>query len=345
MAWSPSAALRFAAGAVVAVAAAYAVSEVVDPVHPEVRERVAIFRERMPRVEAVAVGNSHGGAIDFDALGVTGMHFSMAGQDAFEGAFLVRYAAGAPRLRYVLFGLSYGLQRGDHALVARGTDLRSRRRKLYARIPLQRPIEGDRTLWIQGVLSPIVRDDHWRGVVGRPFRATPPLRFAADGKGLGELSGPLGRDSLERYAATVAALHARLGAETIELAPDTPGRVTVMLDSLARELRAKDVALVFYTPPYHETYLRWRDPAVVTETRAMMARIVASNPNAVWLDYSTDPRFGARDELFNNSDHLNPTGARTFSLLLRDCLRARLPGSGDGGAPPACPAAAFPAGR
>ena len=343
MAWSPWAALRFCAGGALVFAAAYAVSEAVDPVYPEMRARVALFRERAPAVEAVAVGNSHGAALDFAALGVQGMHFTMAGQDAFEGAYLARYAAAeAPRLRYVLFTASYGALRKDHALVGAG-DVRSRRRQLYARTPLQRPIEGDGDLWLAGKLSPVVRDDHWKGVAGRPVRKRPPSRLDAYGRLIGPPYLPVGRDSLVRYGVGVAAMHRQLGAETMELAPDTPARVAARLHALAGELRARGVALVVYTPPYHETYLRALDPAVDAEADAAMRRIAADNPNVLWLDYSADPRFAGRDDLFRNSDHLNPAGGRALSLLLRECLGSTLAGTratAAGG--PGCPAAAGP---
>lgn len=339
MSWSTSAALRFAAGGVLAFAAAYVISEAADPVFPELRQKVAVFRERSPVVEAVAVGNSHGAVIEFSELGVPGMYFTMAGQDAFEGAYLTRYAMRAPRLKYVLFAASYGVQRKDHSVVTRA-DVRSRRRGLYARTPLQRPIPGDRSLWVGGMLAPIVREDHWKGVIGRPIRKRRPIILGKEGRPeSSRVRPPLSRDSLMRYGASVAALHGRLGDETMAAAPDVPVRVAATLDTLARDLRARGIVLVLYTPPYHESYLRAQDPAVNEEMRIVMQQVVAGNPNAVWLDYSTDPRFRERDAIFSNSDHLNRAGGREFSRLLRECLRPVLAGSRPAPQNPGCPVA------
>ena len=335
MSWCPSTARRFAAGGVLAFAAAYAISETVDPVYPELRARMALFHERRPTLEAVAVGNSHGAALEFAELGLRGMHLSMAGQDPFEASYLARHAAESPRIRYVLFAASYGLQRRDHAVVG-SSDLRARRRQLYARTPLQRPIPGDLKLWAAGMVAPVVRDDHWKGVIGRPIRARPPVRLGEDGRGIGPEPPRLGRDSLVRHGAAVGAQHREAGEETVALSPGTPARVAARLDALARELREQGVALVLYTPPYHETYLRVQDGAVNAETRAIMERIVADNPNAVWLDYSNDPRFRERDDLFTNSDHLNPAGGRAFSRLLRACMRS-LEGTGGAAESGGCP--------
>lgn len=342
MPWSPSAAWRFAAGGALAFAAAYALSEAVDPVYPELRARMALFRERSPGLQAVAVGNSHGAAIDFGEMGVRGMHLGMAGQDPSEAAYLARYAAAeAPGIRYVLFAASYGLQRRDHAVVG-SSDARARRRQLYARTPLRRPIPGELDLWVAGKLAPVVRDDHWKGVIGRPVRSRPPVRLGQDGRLLAPERPRLGRDSLARHGAVVGAQHRMLGEETVALSPGTPTRVAARLDALARELGGRGVALVLYTPPYHESYLHAQDPTVNAEARAILERIVADNPNAVWLDYSTDPRFTGRDDLFTNSDHLNPAGGRAFSRLLRECLRFSRPEAAEAAEPPGCPAAEGP---
>ncbi len=342
MTWSPSAAWRFVGGGALVLAAAYLVSEAVDPVAPALQARVALFRERKPVVEAVAVGNSHGGVLEFPEMGVQGMHFSAAGQDAFEAAYLARYAAErAPRLRYVLFATWYGVQWNDHA-VPGSTDLRGRRRHLYVRTPMQSPIPGDLDLWFTGMLSPVVRDDHWRGVASRPFRPHPRVRLTPDGKALAPETPPLTPDSLLRHGAAVGAAHRALGEETAERAPETPARVAAALDALARDLRARGVALVLYTPPYHEGYRRTHDPAVLAETRAILERIVTEHPNAVWLDYYADPRFAGRDDLFSNSDHLNRSGGRVFSRLLGACIHSTRPGTGPAGETGGCPAGGAP---
>lgn len=337
MSLCPRSASRFVAGAALAVAAAYGISEAADPVYPEMRNRAALFRERLPAVQAAAVGNSHGGSIDFAVLGVTGFNFSMAGQDAFEGAHLARYAAEAPRLRYVLFAASYAVQQKDHAVVG-SVDLRSRRRQLYAATPLRRPIPGDGLLWLGGMLSPLVRDDHWKGVLARPVYIRPPVQLEEDGRRRAAESPPLTRDSLARYGAGVGAMHRDIGAQTVERAPDTPARLAATLHALARDLRARGITLVLYTPPYHQSYLGAQDPSVVQEAHAILRQITADNPNAVFLDYAADPRFSARDDLFTNSDHLNRSGARAFSRLLRGCLDAVFAGTAATATIPGCAA-------
>lgn len=338
MSWSTSGALRFLAGGCLTFAALYALSEVVDPVAPVLRARVALFRTAAPHVEAVGVGNSHGAVIRFPELGMRGMHFAMAGEDGFEAAHLARFATRAPRLRYVFYAVSYGVPRKDHAVVT-SSDLRARRREIYARIPFERPLPGDSKLWVGGVIAPVVRDDHWKRVVGRPFRAPPRVRLTADGAPAGLVDAPpLPAERLESYGADAAREQTRLGVEMMVADSTIPARMGATLDALARDLRARGVTLVLYTPPYHGSYLRALDRTVNAETDALMARLTAAHPNALRLDYSADPRFTGRRELFTNSDHLNQKGGAAFSRLLAECLSSARAGRGTGPGIAGCPA-------
>jgi hypothetical protein len=308
----------FVAGAVLVTGAAYAVSEAADPVYPQLRARLELLRERSAALEAVSVGNSHNRAIDFEALGMHGVHLWRPGHDVFEAGFLGRHAAGkAPRLRHVLLSASYGFQRANNAVS--GTHGASRR-ELYARLPLRRPIDGGLDAWVSGAVAPVARLDHWRGVVRRVRRPAPPVRMAADGGAADPLRGPLTADSVDRLGAQRAAIHRRFAAETMARAPGTPRRVARELDHLARGLEARGITLVLYTPPYHESYLRERDPAILAEGRAVLLYVARRNPNVVWLDFSEERSFARRHELFRDGEHLTAGGARRFSALLRGCL-------------------------
>lgn len=330
-------ALRFLALGAAVLGAAYGISEAVDPVYPEMRAKVAFFQHQRSEVEAVTVGNSHSRAVDFRALGLRGMHFWQGGQDAFEAAYFARYAAAqAPRLRYVLFAASSGFERTDHAVptLRDRTDIR---REVYARTPHVRPIGSDLDLWVSGTVAPLVRADHWRGVVyrlNRPRRAV----HLTDGGG-GEIPPlpPHTLHSISRHARQRAALHDSIGTETLAVDPTTPSRVAAEMDALAGNLDARGVMLVLYTPPYHQSYLRERGPAVHAETQALLADVLRRNANAVWLDFSTDPRFVGRTELYADSDHMNFLGARLFSVALRQCLNALAVAPRPGSVAAGCP--------
>lgn len=316
------AALLFVSGAAVAFGAAYVFSEAVDPVYPGLRTRMALLRTRAADIQVVMVGNSHSGAVNLTAMDLEGLHLWQGGQDAFEAAYLARYAAReVPRLEYVLFAASHGLQRVDNSLLT-SRDRRGLRREMYARTPLLRPLPGDLEPWVNGKLAPVVRYDHWRGVVARLKHPRSSGRIRPDGSVPVHQRPPLTPDSLERFGASQGALQRAGAAETLAADSTTPARVEAQLDALARMLHRRGAVLVLYTPPYHHTYLRERDPAVLDEMRRMLRDVARRNPNAAWLDFASDPRFARRDDLFRDSHHLNPTGGRIFSVMLRSCLAA-----------------------
>lgn len=331
--------LRFVAGAVAVFAAVYALSEVIDPVYPDTRAKVRLFRARAARVQAVSVGNSHTGAVDFQTLGWTGMHLWDPGQDPFESAFMVRYAAErAPRLRYVLMTASYGFERLDNAVLT-SRDYSGVRRGMYLRTGARHFIPGDRNLWISAWLSPVVRTDQWQRVAARLMgRPEPPLALAEDGKRLMPEPPLLSADSLAEHGRMQGGVHAARYGESLRNDSTVPTRSMAALESLARDLRARGIVLVLYTPPYHRAYLR-EVPAEVVEGTRRALQPALRHPNVVWLDFGSHPAFSTRDDLFKDSDHLNPAGSRAFSALLRRCIDA-LPAAGGGGTmPPACPAA------
>lgn len=330
--------LRFAAGGLVSLAVLYALSELLAPVHADTQARVALFEERRKTVEAVSVGNSHTAALDFGALGMQGFHFWDAGQDAFEGAFLLRYAAEqAPRMRYALVTASYGFERLNNAAMT-SADYTAIRRRTYLRAGTPHFIPGDLNLWVRAWLAPIARSDQWSGVAARlAGRARPAARLAPGGLIVEPEPPRLSADSLARSARATAVIHETRAAESLANAPYTAGRVAEDLDALARELGERDVVLVLYTPPYHHTYLRAM-PADVGEGTRRALQPALRYANVVWLDFAAHPAFTQRDHLFEDSDHLNPEGARLFSALLRRCLAA-LPAAGGSGAsyPADCP--------
>lgn len=335
--------LRFVAGGVAAFAAVYALSETLAPVYADTQGKVALFRDRRAEVRAVSVGNSHSGAMDFAALGLPGMHFWNAGQDPFEAMFMARYAAErAPRLRYVLLTASYGFERLNNAVMT-SQDFTAIRRGAYLRTGAVPFIPGDRNLWIGARVAPVARTDQWSGVAARlAGLPRPPLGLAPDGAVLKAEPPRPTADSLRKYAPWQAGIHDRRAAESLAADPATPARVAAELEALARELGARGIVLVLYTPPYHHTYLRLVPGGVAEGTRRALQPALR-HPNVVWLDFGAHPAFTRTDTLFKDSDHLNPDGARVFSALLRRCLDALPATGGRGGAmPDGCPGAPAP---
>ncbi len=53
-----------------------------------------------------------------------------------------------------------------------------------------------------------------------------------------------------------------------------------------------------------------------TEEKQLLKTIADQYPNIIFIDYSHDPRYNDHNELFADEFHLNPTGARMFTLDL-----------------------------
>jgi hypothetical protein len=231
----------------------------------------------------------------------------------------------------VLLTASYDFHHHDNAMQSR-VDRSGPRREIYARTPTFGYIPGDFDLWAGAKIAPVVRPDHWRGVARRLLRPSVPVRDPVTG--WNHLPSPPvpSADLLVRYGLMRATQQRDGAAEALALDPAVSARVLGSVESLARDLRSRGAYLVLYTPPYHETFRR-HFPHAVPQLRSALAPLLQRNPNAVWLDFSADTAFTAHTELFYNSSHLNPRGAKAFSARLAACLR-RLPATGT---PPADP--------
>lgn len=328
--------LRFLGAGALAFAALWGASELLDPVYPATRASMAAFGERRSQVTVVTVGNSHSRAVSFAALGMTGVHFWLDGQDARESAFLARYAAErAPRLRYVLLTASYDFYRHDNRMLSQ-VDRSGPRREIYARTPTLEYLPGDFDLWAGAKLAPVVRPDHWRGAARRLLRPSVPVRDPVTG--LDDRPSPVPSAEWLAGYGLMRATQQHAGVKEALRDPAIPARVLGSIESLARDLRSRGAYLVLYTPPYHETFRR-HFPDAAPELRNVLAPLLQRNPNAVWLDFSADTSITARREFFYNSSHLSPRGARVFSAKLAACLR-RLSSPGT---PPADPCPSAPA--
>ncbi|HEX8359579.1 MAG TPA: hypothetical protein VF613_05705 [Longimicrobium sp.] len=310
--------LRFLGGGVLAIAALWGASELLDPVYPATRASMAAFGERRAQVTVVTVGNSHSRAISFAALGMPGVHFWLDGQDAFESAFLARYAAErAPGLRYVLLTASYDFYRHDNRMPSQ-VDRSGPRREIYARTPTLGYLPGDFDLWAGAKLAPVVRPDHWRGVARRLLRPSVPVRDPVTGWDHRPSPVPSG-EWLAGYG-LMRATQQHAGVKEALREPAIPGRVLASIESLARDLRGRGAYLVLYTPPYHETFRR-HFPDADHDLRRVLTPLLQRNPNAVWLDFSADTAITAHREFFHNSSHLSSRGAQLFSARLAASLR------------------------
>lgn len=102
--------------------------------------------------------------------------------------------------------------------------------------------------------------------------------------------------------------------ETIKISPgETDPRKVAVLESLAEECISSGVNLYIMCSPYYST-------AVDTETLKIAGNI-AKKYDIPFFDFSSDPVFIGRPELFADAEHLNDDGARMFSAIVAGKIR------------------------
>jgi hypothetical protein len=85
------------------------------------------------------------------------------------------------------------------------------------------------------------------------------------------------------------------------------------LRELLTELHKRNIRVCFATTPAYKTYSRYLDPFILRANQTVIGGLCREF-NAVYLNYSDDPRFFKDD--FSDNDHLNITGAEKFSRIL-----------------------------
>jgi quinol monooxygenase YgiN len=90
---------------------------------------------------------------------------------------------------------------------------------------------------------------------------------------------------------------------------------------LIRLLQERDIRVVFYTPPYYESYVELSDPAMIEEMKQIMSGL-QQEYGVEYYDLSADEELISDSRLFLNSDHLNLCGARVFSTRLNELMES-----------------------
>ncbi len=286
---------------------------------------LTMLLDRAPSVEALTVGASHNAAINFETLGEQGFHYWRGGTDVFEVQHqLTVLLPHLPNLKTVYVATPYPFFLHDNRNNPTVTDIR--RRQSYAALPGWRFIPGDGENFVRGKLHHLVpldyimRKDHWRQVLKAFAHGTiPDLIQALEPDGYHSAlyhciyTSPQAliqnsqRRARSHYRMTQRAQNSNSSLTKATL------HTTVQLIEL---LQARGIDVVFYTPPYFETYTQLSDGEIIyymKETMAQLQQVYGIE----YYDFSTDPFLSTDYRLFSDSDHLNLCGARQFSARLR----------------------------
>jgi hypothetical protein len=94
-----------------------------------------------------------------------------------------------------------------------------------------------------------------------------------------------------------------------------------ILTSIIDWCAARNIQLLFFTPPAHKTYNDNFNAAELDEVFAYMQNLAQQNDNVSYENFLFE--YQDKPEYFFDPNHLNAAGARVFSMQIREILRAR----------------------
>src|SRR5690554_4003995 len=302
----------------------YVAVERISPAYPELKSRMEILEQRASEIEVVTLGHSHNVSIDFDAMGVDGFHLWTASADPFETKYWAEYAVPKlPNLKYVLIASSYWVFRRDNTAGAPTVPsyFPEKRRELYAVTNSVRFIKGDFSYFVKGKLAPIVRVDHWKGIVDQLITGAEKTRKSArDGKvdyhPADTVSAEALRKDAEEQVAHDLMLQTAMVADHKNLVQDAFDT----FDEMAAYLNKRGVKVIFFILPFYVAYNERTDKPTAEEMRRLMRQLADKHENVVYYDFSTHPSFTEVSEYYFDSTHLNVGGSKVFSQFFREQL-------------------------
>lgn len=280
--------------------------------------------ENAESIEALSVGSSHSGAIDFETLGENGFHFWRSSGDLYEVQYQLKSLLPyLPHLNKVYISVPYGFFLFDNSSRPEVTNVR--RREMYATLPSWSYIEGDGENFVRGKfhhivpLDYIMRNDHGARVLwSLLYGAKQNLIEEREGDGYRSHHHNcdyITQEELTKHAVRRVKYHHLVQERAERYTPHLAEKSFQTTKDLIRFLHENQVDVVFYTPPYHEQYNALYDVATIRHMKKMMAQLQLSQ-EIQYYDFSTDASISIDHRLFRDSDHLNLCGAKAFSLKL-----------------------------
>ncbi len=327
--------------------ALYYFSEHFKPVEPSTMARALLIREEGERFEAIAVGNSHTGSVDFFALNLEGIYLWRGGSDYYQTNYILRTVQDKlPNLRFVFIPAdisSYADNFSSKEKEEGGnphleTYIFGGRVKGPAYLRLMRdglPVQLDWKTLLQARFWPIARPDSWEEVLDRlRDPSKPPYPRTVSGS-TGHLAGRsrerISPDSIAETAHQAAVVRLQNRRDLLEYRPTICELGETLMERIA-DATGPGVITVFFTHPTHPIYTEWfeevdRGPDGAVEcTPAYYAAVLdRERDDVMYFDMRRyEPVLSDLTSYFANGDHLNREGAMVFSAGLRDRLAERL---------------------
>ncbi|MGD9872685.1 MAG: hypothetical protein AB7T27_00295 [Kiritimatiellia bacterium] len=301
----------------------------IDPVYPDIKSRMQNLLRQAGEIKAVAAGNSHCKAIDFESLGQRGFHIWLGGNDAFETEHhLKTLIPRLPEVGTVYYAVSFHAFLADNR-AATIFDRKAKRVEAYAYLPGWTWIPGDFDSFVKAKLINLIRPDHCYATVLRLLKQQPwpePESDPFDGSRIGDRQFKGFRNIkvlIARAEKTRIVEHDNLVKNMLQNRPSLPEDTYACFERTIRFLQARGIRVVFFTPPYFFRYTELANRDMVETCRRNM-RALSEKYNVEYYDFSADPEFVFETKYFMDEDHLNRrNGAPAFSKRLREKMDSR----------------------
>ena len=296
----------------------YFFSESVSPVYPLLKQRKkTLIDKNKAEVEALSIGNSHSGAVDFNTLKFNGIHYWDAAEDIYETRYKLQYLLKHyKKLKKIFIPISPYLPLQNNAEVFYHAQYHPRIR-LHVSTNSWKPLQYKFNYLLLGKLSPVLRYDHWaflpKMISGiSDFQVSDPRLESVEDNGFLKFkySEIASVKMLENACSYNVREHKRLlvGNDFIEL-------FFTELENIIMLLKENKIQLILYTPPYYQYYNHLTRELEGANSIERIAEF-ANKKKVFYKDFSEYSLISNNWKYFEDGTHLNKQGRAVFSKLL-----------------------------
>ncbi len=277
----------------------------------------SLFAKRS-EITALAIGNSGCRAIDFETLGLNGYHLWKGGTDLFETDKMARLTVPElPNLGTIFIPIAFFSFVQDNGKIQTRQDFRVRYYVIFQSVGYWGLINEDFRNFVLGVLAPLARGDHWKGVIGNLF-----FGESEEVKAMHTID-KYGNIGAKRYDGITpekigkwASIHIALVKEITSRYPDVGEEVLKTFRESVKFLKKfKNLRVVYFIPPIYKSYTEIikRRQGKYIERAVKIMNEIAKEFDVEFYDHSFDQDFVNDPNLFFDENHLNEQGGKLFS--------------------------------
>ena len=277
-------------------------------------------------VRAISVGHSHNVALDYRVLGYDAYGAWYSSSDLFEVEYELRWLV--PRLKnleIVLIPIAYFGFHHDNSCSESGKTHRMQYYEVFNRWP---PIKGDIGLFLRSKVNSVIRPDHGEALVRAVLFGRVQKTLGVDPEDGHRIQPsafePMSYEDLDtftRESPSGVSAHLKMQDHADEAHPHLSEDIYACVVRIIKFLQARDIRVVFFTPPYFVTYTELYYPETIRSMKARMQQLV-DEYGVEYYNFSTDEDLIYNNLLFADDDHLNADGAVVFSKKLREAMHA-----------------------